>query len=235
MRTRIDSGVLTFIVAIALAAPMAASAAGGGGVSSGGSMSAPREMTPEERAKSAYNQGVRAVKQADKLGKDAAAAANEKKQAKAAERSQKQYAKAREYFAAATQLQPRMHEAWNYVGYTSRKLGEYDNALAAYGEALRLNPAYAEAIEYRGEAYLGLNRIEDAKGAYMALFATARPLAEQLLAAMQQWIVERRANAAGISAADVDTFSHWIDERANIAHQTAAMAVGGAQSHGNWL
>jgi cytochrome c-type biogenesis protein CcmH/NrfG len=37
-----------------------------------------------------------------------------------------------------------MHEAWNYIGYTSRKLGDLDKALAAYGEALRLKPDYAE-------------------------------------------------------------------------------------------
>lgn len=225
MRIRaIDLGVL----AIVLAAPVAASAAGGG-VSDGGSMSTPREMTPEERAKSAYNQGVRTAKQADKAGKAAGEAANEKKKAKAVEQAQKQYAKAREYFAAAAQLKPGMYEAWNYIGYTSRKLGEYDNALAAYGEALHLNPSYSEAIEYRGEAYLGLNRIEDAKGAYLSLFANARPLADQLLAAMQQWIAERRADAAGIPAADVDTFSQWIQERTNIAQQTASLAIGGAQ------
>lgn len=231
----IGFGVVTIIVTIALAAPIAASAAGGGGVSGGESMNVPREMTPEERAKSAYKQGVRAVKQADKSAQDATAATNEKKKTKAVERAQKQYAKAREYFAAAAQLQPQMHEAWNYIGYTSRKLGEYDNALAAYGEALRISPSYAEAIEYRGEAYLGLNRIDDAKDAYMALFANARPLADQLLAAMQQWIAAKRTDPAGVQAADVETFSQWIDERASIAHQTASMAIGGAQARGKWL
>ena len=40
-----------------------------------------------------------------------------------------------------------------------------DSAKPLYDEALRLSPAYNEAIEYRGEAYLGLNRIEDAKAA----------------------------------------------------------------------
>lgn len=219
------------VLAVALATPMVASAAGGGGVSGGGgSMSAPREMTPEERAKSAYKDGVRSVKQADKSAQAAAEAGSEKKKIKAAERAQKQYAKAREYFAAAAQLKPQMYEAWNYVGYTSRKLGEYDQALAAYGEALRLNPAYSEAIEYRGEAYLGLNRIEDAKGAYMSLFRDARPLADRLMAAMRQWLDERKVNPASAAAVDLEAFSQWLDERANIARQTASLAVGGVQA-----
>ncbi len=76
-----------------------------------------------------------------------------------------------------------MHEAWNYLGYTHRKLGDYQAALTAYDRALNLKPGYPEAIEYRGHAYLGLNRLEDAKQAYLTLFAGNRQLAAQLLAA----------------------------------------------------
>ena len=121
-----------------------------------------------------------------------------------------------------------MYEAWNYVGYTSRKLGEYDKALQSYDEALRLNPSYGEAIEYRGEAYLGLNRVDDAKNAYMQLFQSSRPLADQLMAAMQKWVAERRA--AGNAAPEVDALAQWIDERTNIARQTASLATGRAGS-----
>jgi tetratricopeptide (TPR) repeat protein len=201
--------------------------AGGGSSGTGGSFSAPREMTPEEQARSAYNQGVRSVKQADKYSKAAMEATSEEKKAKSLEKAQKQYAKARDYFVAAVRLKAEMHEAWNYIGYTSRKLGEYDHALTAYDEALRLKPTYAEAIEYRGEAYLALNRLDDAKGAYMSLFRDARPLADQLMVAMKQWVTDRRANAGALDAGHVDEFARWIDERATIASQTASLAVGG--------
>lgn len=200
----------------------------GGGGSSGGSFSTQRQMTPSEQAREAYNQGVRAVKQADKSAKAATEAANEEKKAKALDKAQKQYGKAREYFVAAVRLKDDMHEAWNYVGYTSRKLGDFDNALAAYAEALRLKPDYADAIEYRGEAYLSLDRIEDAKGAYMSLFGNARPLADQLMAAMKQWVVDRRAKAGNVDAAHVEEFARWIDERTTIAAQTASLAIGGS-------
>jgi tetratricopeptide (TPR) repeat protein len=219
------------VLAIVLATPLAALAAGGG--ASGGSMNVPRQMTPEDEAKAAYNQGVRAVKQADKLDQAARETSDEKKKSKAQERARKQYTNARGYFAAAVQRKPGMHEAWNYVGYTSRKLGEYNDALAAYEQALRLNPTYGEAIEYRGEAYLGLNRIEDAKGAYMTLFKDSRALADELMAAMQRWVGERRTDAAGVSPADLDAFAQWIDERAGIARQTASLAIDRAQVRWN--
>jgi len=202
----------------------AAFAAGGGGApSGGGSFDMPqRQMTPEEQAKAAYNQGVRAVKAADKLAKAADEATDEKKKTKALDKAKRQYDNARGYFASALQRKVDMYEAWNYVGYTSRKLGDYDKALQAYDEALRLNPSYGEAIEYRGEAYLGLNRIDDAKNAYMQLFQSSRPLADQLMAAMQKWVTDRRA--AGNAAPEVDALAQWIDERSNIARQTASLA-----------
>lgn len=202
----------------------AASAAGGGGApSGGGSFNMPeRQLTPEEQAKQAYNQGVRAVKAADKLGKAADEATDEKKKTKASDKAKRQYENARGYFAAALQRKADMYEAWNYLGYTSRKLGEYDKALQAYNEALRLNPSYSEAIEYRGEAYLGLNRIEDAKGAYMTLFQSSRPLADQLMGAMQKYVNDRRS--AGNAAPEIDALAQWIDERSNIARQTASLA-----------
>jgi tetratricopeptide (TPR) repeat protein len=201
-----------------------ASGSGGGAPSGGGSFNMPeRQMTPEEQAKQAYNQGVRAVKAADKLAKAADEATDEKKKTKALDKAKRQYENARGYFASALQRKVDMYEAWNYVGYTSRKLGDYDKALQAYDEALRLNPSYGEAIEYRGEAYLGLNRIEDAKNAYMQLFQSSRPLADELMAAMQKWVTQRRA--AGNAAAEVDALAQWIDERSNIARQTASLAT----------
>ena len=208
---------------VALGAGAAFANGGGGAPSGGGSFNMPeRQMTPEEQAKAAYNQGVRAVKAADKLAKAADEATDEKKKTKALDKAKRQYDNARGYFASALQRKVDMYEAWNYVGYTSRKLGDYDKALQAYDEALRLNPSYGEAIEYRGEAYLGLNRIDDAKNAYMQLFQSSRPLADQLMAAMQKWVTDRRA--AGNAAPEVDALAQWIDERSNIARQTASLA-----------
>ena len=212
------------LICMAMGSCVALAAGGGGAPSGGGSFNMPeRQMTPQEQAKAAYNQGVRAVKAADKLAKTADEATDDKKKAKALDKAKRQYENARGYFASALQRKVEMYEAWNYVGYTSRKLGEYDKALQAYDEALRLNPAYGEAIEYRGEAYLGLNRIDDAKNAYLQLFQSSRPLADQLMAAMQRWVTDRRA--AGNAAPEVDALAQWIDERSNIARQTASLAT----------
>jgi tetratricopeptide (TPR) repeat protein len=209
---------------VVVAAPLCAWAAGGGSVG-GGDMPAGREMTPQEIARAAYNDGVRAVKQATKYEADIAKQTRDDKKAKAVEKTRKQYDKARAYFARAVTQQPKMHEAWNYVGYTSRKLGDAATALGAYDEALKLKPDYAEAIEYRAVAYLALNRLDDAKNAYMTLFRDNRKLADQLMLEMRAWVTARRADPAGIATAQLDSFDQWVTERANIAQQTASLAI----------
>jgi tetratricopeptide (TPR) repeat protein len=42
----------------------------------------------------------------------------------------------------------------NYMGFASRKLGRFDDALGYYSEALTLDPAHLGATEYLGELYI---------------------------------------------------------------------------------
>ena len=170
--------------------------------SSGSASRLDKPVTPEEQARNDYNAGVRLVEKADELAADAARQTDERKKAKARSKAEQTYSTAMKKFANATQLQPSNYQAWNYVGYTNRKLGKYDAALAAYDRALKLKPDYAEAIEYRGHAYLGLNRLSEAKEAYLALFAGNRQLAATLLTAMQEWVGQHRGDAAGVDGAD---------------------------------
>ncbi len=95
-----------------------------------------------------------------------------------------------------------------------------------------MNPQYSEAIEYRGVAYLGLNRLGDAKDAYLALFASNRALADKLLVAMRDW--SAKADAGGTTdAAQVADFKAWIDERSKIAATTAGLSPAGGATPWN--
>ena len=217
--------VLSTLVLLALAAP-AAWANGGGSMSMPSVPEMPRELTPQQKAREAFNDGVHEVKKADKAQAAAAAASDAGKKDKATQEAHERYAAALARFQQATQLDGTLHEAWNYFGYSQRKLGHYDEALAAYDKALTLKPGYADALEYRGEAYLGLNRIPDAQQAYLDLYAGNRTLAGKLLLAMKSWVTDQRAGAAG-NGANLDEFDKWIQERSQIAHQTAALTRAG--------
>jgi tetratricopeptide (TPR) repeat protein len=219
---------LRVLAGLLLASGMATGwANGGGGMSMPAPPPMPREQTPQQKARDAYNDGVHYVKKADKAQAAAAQATDAGKKDKAAHEAQDRYAEALAKFQQATDLDPTLHEAWNYVGYANRKLGHYDEALAAYGKALAIKPGYADALEYRGEAYLALNRIPDAQQAYLDLYAGNRALAGKLLTAMKNWAADQRANPAGGNAANLDALDKWIQERAQIAGQTAALTRAG--------
>lgn len=51
----------------------------------------------------------------------------------------------------------------NGLGYTNRQLGQFNEAIAYYQQAIALDPDYAEAREYLGEGYVTMGKIELAK------------------------------------------------------------------------
>lgn len=222
------------LIVIATFASWSAFGAGGGPMPS--SLPQQTRATPEEQARSAYNTGLHGVQKGDELLADAARQTDARKQQKLRGKAESAYAAASKKFARATELQPSMHEAWNYLGYSHRKLGHYDAALAAYDRALTLKPGYPEALEYRGHAYLGLNRLGDAKDAYLALFASNRTLAASLLTGMQQWLGDHRPGSgavAGVDPGSYDSFASWVRERGAIASQTAGLTREGAAAAWN--
>jgi hypothetical protein len=58
----------------------------------------------------------------------------------------------------------------------------------------------------------------------MDLFFHERPLADELMVHMQDWLRSHRAAANGVRAADIDSFDKWITERGGIAKTAAASA-----------
>ena len=213
---------LRLTLACLLADLSLAAFANGGGMSMR-SMPLPQLQTPQQKARDAYNDGVRSVKKADKAQQAASEATDAGKKDKAGHEAHDAYAAALAKFTEATSLDPTLHEAWNYVGYTNRKLGNYDDALAAYDKALAIKPGYPDALEYRGEAYLGLGRIPDAQQAYLDLYAGNRALAGKLLSAMKSWATAQRTGTSGSGANNLDELDKWIQERTQIAGQTAAL------------
>jgi tetratricopeptide (TPR) repeat protein len=166
--------------------------------------SAPKK-SPEATATDAMNSGLKRLAKADEL------------EAKNPRQARKDYEAALKDFQAAAKLTPDNYRAHTSVGYAYRKLGNYERALESYARALELEPAYTEAIEYRAEAYLGLNRLEDAKQAYMHLFVHDRTTSAVLMKAMKAWVTKRRAEPAGVDTATLSAFAAWVHERDTLA------------------
>jgi len=174
--------------------------------------SAPK-VTASPQDAAVYNEALALMKKGDALAAPAAA--------------HDAYASARAKLQSLVARSPQFAEGWNSLGYTQRKLGAYDDALASYGKALDLRPGFPEALEYRGEAYLRLNRLHEAKQAYLDLFASNRKVAATLLEAMKVW-VSAPHSAHGVDADDITDLKQWVQERSQIATQTAALTREGA-------
>ena len=71
-----------------------------------------------------------------------------------AKNAEKHFRRALEHGEKAVLRDERYHEAWNLVGYSARKLGDYDKAFKAYDKCLTIKPDFAPAREYLGEAWL---------------------------------------------------------------------------------
>ena len=169
--------------------------------------SAPK-AAPSAQDTATYSDALALMKKGDDLGSQ--------------EGARDAYGSARVKLQALVGRSPQLAEAWNALGYTQRKLGSYDDSLASYAKALELKPGYPEALEYRGEAYLRLNRIPDAKQAYLDLFASNRKIAATLLGSMQEWIKAQQGSHV-VDASVVTDLQHWVQERSQIATQTAAL------------
>jgi len=185
--------------------------------------SAPRQ-TPEQEAAQRYNDGLKHKDKADALARDAEAETSDaKKRSKLEASARKEYEKAMKDFLAATDRNPAMFQAHGGLGYVYRKTGDFAAALKAYDRALDLEPKYTPAIEYRAEAYLGVNRVDDVKTAYMTLFNADRARADELANAMKTWLEKRRQDAAGVAPEAIEDFAKWLSQRQEIAGQTSAL------------
>jgi len=208
---------LFIIVVVSLTQPLYAASGGGGG---GGNMRMQepmRKLTPEEKAAASYDAGLKHRDKAEKYELKAVEETNEKKLAKLQKKTAKEYNNAIKDYEKSIAYDDGFYRAHGSLGYALRKVGRYEESLTAYNRSLGLNPLYGNAIEYRGEAYLGLNRLDDAKEAYMQLFQSEPALADQLLAAMISWVAERHDNAGKLDAEVVQSFAEWVDQRNSLA------------------
>ena len=230
MRRMWKAGV---VLAAAVALYQVSAGASGSSIPAPSAPSSPSApmMTPEEMARGAYNSGIDHKDKGLKLELKAAAE-QAKDQEKDLSKAKSEYEKSLKDFKRAADLAPSLYQAYNGMGFAYRKTGDYAKALEMYDKALALAPGFPDAVEYRGEAYLGMNRVDDAKQAYLELFASDRKQADILMKAMSDWVAKRRVDAAGADPASVSALESWIKERSALAGQTASMAL--AAQHDTW-
>ena len=75
----------------------------------------------------------------------------------------KDYTGAEALLMKAVKATPQNPDAWNLLGFSTRKQGKKDAAEAHYTKALSLNSSHKGALEYMGMLFIETGRIEQAR------------------------------------------------------------------------
>ena len=79
------------------------------------------------------------------------------------EKAKKRYAKAQKLLLKSNEEKPMQADTLNYLGFTTRKLGDYENGEKYYLQGLEIEPNHIGINEYLGELYVATNRLNLAK------------------------------------------------------------------------
>jgi Flp pilus assembly protein TadD len=93
----------------------------------------------------------------------------------------KQYDQAVAAFTKAISLKSDYAEAYNMLGFSTRKMGNVAKALTYYETALKLKPNFPEAREYYGEAFLQQGNLAKAVKQFIILEKAKSKNADELL------------------------------------------------------
>ena len=112
-----------------------------------GSFSAGSSDSGSSKTKTQYDMAISHVKAAKNFEK--------KDKLKKAEKS---YKKAQKLLLQSNKKFPNKADTLNYLGFTTRKLGDFENGEKYYLQGLAINPYHIGINEYLGELYVATNR-----------------------------------------------------------------------------
>ena len=104
------------------------------------------------KVKSNYDKAVTIIKSAKKYEKKGKT-----------EKAIKRYEKAQKILIKSNNKNPNVADTLNYLGFTTRKLGDYDAGEKYYLQGLEIEPNHVGINEYLGELYVVTNRMDLAK------------------------------------------------------------------------
>ena len=74
------------------------------------------------------------------------------------EKAKKRYEKAQKLLIKSNKKFPNKADTLNYLGFTTRKLGDFENGEKYYLQGLKIDPKHIGINEYLGELYVATNR-----------------------------------------------------------------------------
>ena len=124
---------ITILICLLYSVPAISAGSGGDGGSS--------------KTKTKYEKAVSYIKSAKKYEKKGKV-----------EKAKKNYQKAQKLLIDSNIKNPNKPDTLNYLGFTTRKLGDFENGEKYYLQGLKIDPKHIGINEYLGELYVATNR-----------------------------------------------------------------------------
>ena len=113
-------------------------------------------------AKNTASKGVKTATKFD-IGKKLVSKAKKLEKKNKQNKAKKVYEKAIARLLEANSQNPSDPDTLNLLGFSHRKIGDYDNAEIYYSMGLEIDPKHVGINEYMGELFVVTNRIDEAK------------------------------------------------------------------------
>jgi len=97
--------------------------------------------------KSSYDKAVKLIKAAKKYEIDGKV-----------DKAKKRYERALKFLVMSNKNKPNKADTLKYLGFTTRKLGDFENGEKYYLQGLAIDPKHKGINEYLGELYVATNR-----------------------------------------------------------------------------
>ena len=123
---------------------------------------------PAPDSKDTASKGVKASTKFD-VGKKLVSKAKKLEKKNKQNKAKKMYEKAIVKLLEANSQNPSNPDTLNLLGFSHRKIGDYDNAEIYYSMGLEIDPKHVGINEYMGELFVATNRMDEAKKRLAAL------------------------------------------------------------------
>ncbi len=173
----------------------------------------PEGLNTAQQARMHLTGGNRAVSQAEKFDKKAAAATSEADKKEYRDKAKASFEEAIQEYQSALKQDPKLVDAWVGLANLMIKSGHFDQAIATFDRALALDKKSTAALVGKGRAYLATFKVAEAKAVYEELALDSAKAAKGFLAEFRAWLEAQRARLGPEMAQAVAELDAWLAER----------------------
>lgn len=175
----------------------------------------PTAMNVAQKASLAFGSAERQLKQASKLDAKIEAESDQGKRAKLEDKRAKALQSAVAGFREGLSYNVKAIEGWAGLGTAYRALGQYQEALLAHVEGMKLDAEDQTNFVGWTEAALDGLLFGQVTAAHGRFVTDNPPFADLMLDIITRWTAKRRAEPGDVKPADLDRLEAWIAEQAS--------------------